>query len=135
MKTRKKFGSERFSKNVNSKGEFHLLVNELRSFDHELFFVSFRMSQSSFGGLLSLVVPHIIRQTTRFRELVHPNDPCDVCAFIIVMITHCRPKGTKLPSIFVSISAQSVQKVEIDFTFPRARNLRWIWINLINALA
>ena len=46
------------------KGEFHLLVNELRLFDHELFFVCFRMSPSTFEELLSWVAPHIIRQTT-----------------------------------------------------------------------
>ena len=55
-------------------GEFHLLVNELRLFNHELFLVSFRMSPSTFEKLFSWVAPHMTRQTTRFREPVHPNE-------------------------------------------------------------
>ena len=48
------------------KGECHLVVNELRLFDHELFFVCFCMSPSTFDELLS--------QTTRCHEPVHSNE-------------------------------------------------------------
>ena len=73
-KSKKKMWVRNIFQDRHLKGEFHLLVNELRLFDHELFFVCFRMSPSTFEELLSWVAPHIIRQTTRFRDPVHPNE-------------------------------------------------------------
>ena len=73
-KYKKKMWVRKIFQDCHLKGEFHLLVNKLRLFDHELFFVCFCMSPSTFEKLLSWVAPHIIRQTTRFREPVHPNE-------------------------------------------------------------
>ena len=56
------------------KGEFHLLVRDLRLHDHEYFFRCFRMSPSTFEELLSLVGPKISKENTVMRDSVGPGE-------------------------------------------------------------
>ena len=55
------------------KGEYHLLVKDLKLFDDELFFTYFRMSTTKFEGLLSWVAPHITKSSMK-REAVGPSE-------------------------------------------------------------
>ena len=56
------------------KGEFHLLVRDLRLHDHQYFFRCFRMSPSTFEELLSFIAPIIINETTVMRDPIAPAD-------------------------------------------------------------
>ena len=54
---RKRFCDRPILQKRKTKGEFNLLVEELKLFDHELFFRYFRMSPTLFEQLLSMVAP------------------------------------------------------------------------------
>ena len=56
----------------NQKGEYQLLIRDLRSHDHEMFFRYLRMFPETFEILLKLVEPDIMKTTTKMRE---PNGP------------------------------------------------------------
>ena len=56
-----------------SKGEYHVLVKELKLFDHEFFFKQFRMSPTRFEELLQLVGPVITKSSLR-REAIGPEE-------------------------------------------------------------
>ena len=56
------------------KGEFHLLVRDLRLHDHEYFFKYFRMSPTVFEELLSFVSPIIVKQSTAIRDPISPSE-------------------------------------------------------------
>ena len=51
----------------DDRGEFHILVRELHSYD-DRFFEYFRMSQAQFAHILSILKPSITKQTTKFRQ-------------------------------------------------------------------
>lgn len=51
------------------KGEYHLLVKELKLFIHEFFYKQFRMSPSRYEELLKLVGPLITKSAIR-REVI-----------------------------------------------------------------
>ena len=55
------------------KGEYHLLVKELKLFDHEFFYKQFRMSPSRYEILLQLVGPLITKNAHR-REVISPGE-------------------------------------------------------------
>lgn len=48
-----------------AKGEYYLLIHDMKSFDHVNFFKHLRMTPSKFQELLLFVVPMIIRRTAR----------------------------------------------------------------------
>ena len=52
----------------NHKGEYSLLVHDLRLYDHEMFFRYFRMTPETFDILLRLTVPIIQKKVTKMRE-------------------------------------------------------------------
>ena len=52
-----------------SKGEFGVLVKELKLFDHEFFFKQFRMTPEKLENLLTMVAPRIMRRSLR-REAI-----------------------------------------------------------------
>lgn len=55
------------------KGEFYLLVQDLRLYDEEYFFKYFRMSVMQYEELLSMVAP-IIQKSSQKRECIGPNE-------------------------------------------------------------
>ena len=59
------------------KGEFHLLVQQAKMVDEELFFAMFRMGPSKFEELLGYVAPYITRDSTK-REAIQPNERLSV---------------------------------------------------------
>lgn len=54
----------------NHKGEYSLLVHDLRLYDHEMFFRYFRMMPETFEILLRLRAPIIQKKVTKMRELI-----------------------------------------------------------------
>ena len=60
-------------KERDQKGEYNLLVKELKLYDHELFFRYFRMLPGTFEVLLRLVVKYISKTTTRLRKPISPD--------------------------------------------------------------
>ena len=67
-KYKKRFWVRQLYQARKEKGEFSLLVNDMRLFNEELFFRYFRMSPSSFETLLGWVAPLISKQQTNMRE-------------------------------------------------------------------
>ena len=57
----------------HSKGEFHVLVKELKLFDHEFFFRQFCMTPEKLENLLTMVAPRIKRSSLR-REAIGPRE-------------------------------------------------------------
>ena len=64
----------------HSKREFHVLVKELKLFDHEFFFKQFRMTPEKLENLLtmvapwiSMVAPRIMKRSLR-REAIGPRE-------------------------------------------------------------
>lgn len=56
-----------------TKGEFYLLVQDLRLYDEEYFFKYFRMSVLQYEELLSMVAP-LIQKSSQKRECIGPNE-------------------------------------------------------------
>ena len=57
----------------HSKGEFHVLVKELKLFDHEFFFKQFRMTPEKLEKFLTMVAPRITRSLL-CREAIGPRE-------------------------------------------------------------
>ena len=58
---RKRFWVRQIFMERHSKGEFHVLVKELKLFDHEFFFKQFRMTPEKLEKFLTMVAPRITR--------------------------------------------------------------------------
>ena len=56
------------------KGEFQMLIRDLRLHDHEYFFACFRMSPSTFEELLSFVAPIIGKKGTVMQDPIRPSE-------------------------------------------------------------
>ena len=67
------------------KGEYHLLVKELRLHDREYFFRCFRMSPTLFEELLSMIAPYITKQRTQFRDPISPSER--LCVTLRYLVT------------------------------------------------
>ena len=65
------------------KGEFHLLVQQAKMVDQELFFEMFRMGPLKFEELLGYVAPYITRDSTK-REAIQPNERLSVTLCYLV---------------------------------------------------
>ena len=66
------------------KGEFNLLVHDMKLFDSEWFFRYFRMSPKTFEVLLSWVAPHISKKGTRMREPISAAERLSVALRYLV---------------------------------------------------
>lgn len=78
MRVRKLFAER------ESKGEFHLLISDLKLFDHEYFFKYFRMSPTRYEELLRLVAPRIIKSNER-RTPIGPSER--LCVTLKYLVT------------------------------------------------
>ena len=67
-KKQRRFWMRRLYEERNFKGEYRLLVHDLRLYDHEMFFRYFRMMPETFETLLMLTAPVIKKKITRMRE-------------------------------------------------------------------
>ena len=63
-----------------AKGEFYLLVHDLRLYDAEYFFKYLRMSVVQYETLLSMVAPRLLKSSEK-RECIGPSERLSVqCA-------------------------------------------------------
>lgn len=67
-----------------TKGEYHLLVNDMRLFDREFFFRQFRMTPTKLEELLSYVAPVIMKSSMR-REAITPSER--LCVTLRYLVT------------------------------------------------
>ena len=74
MKYRKSFWVRKIYQERLQKGEFHLLVQDMKLFDHRYFFQYFRMTPSVFEKLLHLVGPFLTRKSTNMRDPIGPSE-------------------------------------------------------------
>ena len=66
------------------KGEFHLLIQEMKLFDHQYFYQQFRMSPPKFEELLNLVAPRIAKCSLQ-REPIGPSER--LCCTLRYLVT------------------------------------------------
>ena len=66
------------------KGEYHLLVNNLKLHDSELFFCQFRMGPTKFEELLSYTAPEIMKSSEK-REAISPSER--LCVTLHYLVT------------------------------------------------
>ena len=67
-----------------TKGEYHLLINEMKRFDKEYFFKNFLMSPTKFEELLSLLAPRIVKSSYK-REAIIPGER--LCVTLRYLVT------------------------------------------------
>ncbi|XP_057310637.1 uncharacterized protein LOC130648602 [Hydractinia symbiolongicarpus] len=73
-KYKKRYWIRQIYQERKQKGEFHLLIQDLKLYDHQLFFQYFRMSPSDLEKLLSWVAPLVVKKETRMRESIKPSE-------------------------------------------------------------
>lgn len=64
-------------KERKEKGEFHLLIKEMKLHDHALFFQYFRMNPTQYDHLLHQVGPYI-QKSFKKRESIGPSERLSV---------------------------------------------------------
>ena len=67
-KYKKRFWVRKICSERKQKGEFNMLVKDLRLHDELFFFKYFRMSPTIFEELLTWIAPYIQKQETKVRE-------------------------------------------------------------------
>ena len=67
------------------KGEFNLLIHDMKLYDSELFFQYFRMTPSTLEILLSWVAPLIEKKETQMRELISASE--SLCVTMRYLVT------------------------------------------------
>lgn len=83
-KANRKFWVRQIFAERKQKGEYHLLIKEMRLVDNELFFRQFRMNPTKFEELLSYVAPEIIKSSVK-REPISPSER--LCATLRYLVT------------------------------------------------
>ena len=76
-KYRKRTWVRKIYKERKTKGEFHLLVKEMKVCDHELFFKYFRMNPTQYENLFKLIAPAITKSSIK-REVIGPSERLSV---------------------------------------------------------
>ena len=84
QKYRKRFWIRKVYNEREEKGEYHLLVKELRLQDAEYFFQCFRMSPAIFEELLSLVGMSLKKNDTKMRKSISAAERLSVCLRYLV---------------------------------------------------
>ncbi len=84
-KSKRKYWVCKIYQDRREKGEYHLLVKELRIHDREYFFRCFRMSPILFEELLSKIAPHIVKEQTRLRDPISAGER--LCVTLRYLVT------------------------------------------------
>lgn len=83
-KYKKRFWVRKLYQERNQKGEFAILIKDLRLYDQQLFFQYFRMSPTDMETLLCWIAPLILKKDTRMREPIQPNERlCVTMRFLV----------------------------------------------------
>ena len=88
QKSKKSAWVRKIFEDRSKKGEFHLLVRDLRLHDRQYFFRCFRMSPSTIEELLSFIAPAIIKKTTVMRDPIGPAERLEVTLQFLVTKGH-----------------------------------------------
>lgn len=72
-KRKRRFWIRKLYEERNVKGEYKLLINDMRLHDHEMFFRYFRMFPKTYESLLKLIGPDIKKFSTKMREPIGPD--------------------------------------------------------------
>ena len=84
-RSKRKYWVRKIYQDRQEKGEYHLLVNDLRMHDKDYFFRCFRMSPVVFEELLAMIGPHITKQQTKFRDPISPSER--LCVTLRYLVT------------------------------------------------
>ena len=84
-KYKKRFWVRKIYSQRKQKGEFNMLVKDLRLHNELFFFKYFRMSPSIFEELLTWIAPYIQKQETKMREPISPRER--LCVALRYLIT------------------------------------------------
>ena len=83
-KYKKRYWIRKLNLDRKQKGEYNILVKDLKLFDHELFFRYFRMSPTILEELLSWVCPLIKKKSTHMRDSISaPERFCVTMCFLV----------------------------------------------------
>ena len=83
-KYKKRFWVRQLYQERKQKGDFHLLIQDLKLYDHQIFFQYFRMSPTELETLLTWVAPLIIKKETKMRESIQPSERlCVTMRFLV----------------------------------------------------
>ena len=83
-KYKKRFWVRTIYSERKQKGEFNMLVKDLRLHDELFFFKYFRMSPAIFGELLTWIPPYIQKQETKMREPISLTERlCDALGYLV----------------------------------------------------
>lgn len=74
LKYRKRFWIRKIYAEREEKGEYYLLVQEMKLYDQEYFFTLFRISPGTFEKLLSWTGPFLQKDTTNMRQPISPSE-------------------------------------------------------------
>ena len=77
LHSKRRFWVRRIYQERKEKGEFHLLVREMKVFDQQYFFQQFRMSPEKFEELLKLVARRIVKSSLTW-EPIGPSERLSV---------------------------------------------------------
>ena len=72
-KRKRRFWIRKLYEERNVKGEYKLLINDMRLHDHEMFFRYFRMFPKTYESLPKLIGPDIKKVSTKMREPIGPD--------------------------------------------------------------
>ena len=73
-KRKKRHWVRKVYRDRQEKGEFHMVVRDLRLHDHEYFFTCFSMSPSTFEELISFDAPIIVKKSMVMRDPIGPSE-------------------------------------------------------------
>lgn len=111
-------------------GEYHHLLPELRSGDHEFCFRYLRMSPERSDHLLSLVKDKFIKENTRFRKSILPEERS-----LLTLKFHVTGMSQQRLSFLFTIDKSTVgkflQKLARQFMIPWKVHIDEHWLPLI----
>ena len=84
QKYKKRFWIRKIYEEREQKGEYHLLIKELRLHDAEYFFRCFRMTPTLFEELLNWFGQFLQKNDKKMRKAIHPSERFSVCLRYLV---------------------------------------------------
>ena len=86
---KKRFWVRQLFKERKQKGEYHLLVKDMRLFDHEFFFMQFRMLPDKYEKLLLLIAPLITKSSIRRESISADQRLCITLRYLVTGDARC----------------------------------------------
>ena len=83
LKYKKRFWVRQLFKERKEKGEYHLLVKDMKLFDHEYFFKQFRMLPHKYEKLLCYVAPRITKSSIKRESISADQRMCITLRYLV----------------------------------------------------